>query len=257
MIKDTGVATEYQEHVRFHLTHLSRLSSKPEHVKELRQSILNLAVRGKLVAQSKSEEWNEDLTSLVSEERNVSGLPGSISGDVQAKFNEEIESINLPHSWNLLPLSEVALALVDCPHSTPKWTDNGVICVRTNQFKPGFLDLSKSKFVSNDTYIERVQRLEPRENDILYSREGGILGVACRIPGDVKLCLGQRMMLIRASSICHQSFLELVLNSPLITAIAKKRTTGGAAPRINVSLVKSYPIPIPPPCRTTPHCGQG
>src|SRR5690606_9384321 len=41
-------------------------------------------------------------------------------------------------------------------------------------------------------------------------------------------------------------FLEMVLNSPLITEIARQRTTGGAAPRINVSTVKAYPIPVPP-----------
>jgi len=60
------------------------------------------------------------------------------------------------------------------------------------------------------------------------------------------LCLGQRMMLIRCGEATTPSFLEMVLNSPLITEIAKSKTTGGAAPRINVSTVKGYSIPIPP-----------
>jgi type I restriction enzyme S subunit len=38
----------------------------------------------------------------------------------------------------------------------------------------------------------------------------------------------------------------MVLNSPLITGIAAAKTTGGAAPRINVATVKAYPIPVPP-----------
>ena len=83
-------------------------------------------------------------------------------------------------------------------------------------------------------------------NDILYSREGGILGVACRIPPDVKLCLGQRMMLIRGGEATTAQFLEMVLNSPFITTIARTRTTGGAAPRVNVATIKAYPIPLPP-----------
>jgi len=54
------------------------------------------------------------------------------------------------------------------------------------------------------------------------------------------------MMLVRSSSICDSAFLELVLNAPLITELAKTLTTGGAAPRVNVSTVKAYPVPLPP-----------
>ena len=54
------------------------------------------------------------------------------------------------------------------------------------------------------------------------------------------------MMLMRARSQIDAAFLEMVLNSPLITRIALAKTTGGAAPRINVATVKAYPIPLPP-----------
>lgn len=101
-------------------------------------------------------------------------------------------------------------------------------------------------FVSDETFEQRVTRLRPAPDDILYSREGGILGVACRVPPYIDLCMGQRMMLIRAGKSITPPFLELVLNSPMITSIARRNTTGGAAPRINVSTVKAYPIPVPP-----------
>ena len=54
------------------------------------------------------------------------------------------------------------------------------------------------------------------------------------------------MMLIRPGPKIDPEFLEMVLNSPHITQIAADKTTGGAAPRINVSTVKAYPIPLPP-----------
>jgi len=54
------------------------------------------------------------------------------------------------------------------------------------------------------------------------------------------------MMLVRCGEAISPAFLEMVLNSPLITEIAKAKTTGGAAPRVNVATVKSYPIPAPP-----------
>ena len=142
-------------------------------------------------------------------------------------------------------LDEVCSEIVDCPHSTPKWTSSGKLCVRTSQFRPGQLDLSESRFVSEITFNERIARLKPQENDILYSREGGILGVACLVPPGVELCLGQRMMLLRPGEDTYPAYLEIVLNSPSIRALAKEKTTGGAAPRVNVAAVKAYPIPIP------------
>ena len=34
--------------------------------------------------------------------------------------------------WLVLRLDDVAEHIVDCPHSTPKWTESAKICVRTN-----------------------------------------------------------------------------------------------------------------------------
>ena len=218
-----GASVEaFRKHAGFYLDHLPRLTARMEHIHSLQQTVLSLAVRGKLVASPTTNRVDHNLGST------------------------ETGSLTLPVHWSVKPLSQLAEAIVDCPHSTPKWTAEGRICVRTNQFHPGHLDLSTSRYVSQDTYLERIQRLQPVENDILYSREGGILGVACRVPSETRLCLGQRMMLIRAGSKMEAAFLELVLNSPLITDIAKARTTGGAAPRINVATVKAYPIPLPP-----------
>ena len=50
------IADEFREHARFHLRHLPRLTTRPEHIQQLRQTILNLAVRGKLVPQNPNDE---------------------------------------------------------------------------------------------------------------------------------------------------------------------------------------------------------
>ncbi|MGA7877850.1 MAG: restriction endonuclease subunit S [Desulfoferrobacter sp.] len=196
---------------------------------DLRKTILTLAVQGKLVPQDPNEN---------------PGLEGTLFREEDTPKTPKI--LSLPNGWRIAPLAKVAEQIVDCPHSTPKWAKDGKICVRTNQFRPGYLDLSAPQYVSEETFIERTRRLKPEQGDILYSREGGILGVACRVPPNVDICLGQRMMLIRAGKSTSPQFLELVLNSPLITEIARRETTGGAAPRINVRTVKAYPIPVPP-----------
>lgn len=232
---DAGGAAGFREQARFHISHLSRFTTRPDQVPALRRTILNLAIRGQLVRQ----------------EPNGIPVPALRRADTSTGFDvrvfsEAFASFTVPPHWSVEPLSRVAAEIVDCPHSTPKWTASGRICVRTNQFRPGFLDLSEVRFVSEETYSERIQRLRPVENDILYSREGGILGVACRVPASIQLCLGQRMMLIRAGATIDAAFLEMVLNSPFICDIARGNTTGAAAPRVNVATVRAYPIPLPP-----------
>src|SRR4029453_8550589 len=154
------------------------------------------------------------LLEKITSERSTQKSFDSIAKSDEDEFRMASKSLRLPGYWALAPLANVALAIVDCPHSTPKWEPAGMLCVRTNQFRPGFLDLSDSRFVSEATFLERIERLKQIEGDILYSREGGILGVACRVPPNIELCLGQRMMLIRPPSDINAAFLEMLLNSP-------------------------------------------
>jgi len=152
----------------------------------------------------------------------------------------------LPEGWVWATVEQIAVALVDCPHSTPKWTDTGEICVRTTEFKPGLLDLSHVRYVSHETFEVRVQRLLPQAGDILYSREGGILGIACQIPPNVRLCLGQRMMLIRATLLVEPRYITHWLNGPEILTKVKALTTGSASPHVNVGDIRSFPVALPP-----------
>ncbi len=52
----TDPATRRVEHARFHLQHLPRFATRAEHIKQLRQTILNLAVRGRLLPQNPTDE---------------------------------------------------------------------------------------------------------------------------------------------------------------------------------------------------------
>lgn len=190
------------------LAQVETTKQRLEHVsgilKRFRQSVLSAAVRGKL-----TDEWR----------------------------GEEL-------AWNEKTLQEIASNIVDCPHSTPKWSDFGKYCVRTTAFNPFFLDLSDQGFVSEEVYQERIKRLKPESGDILYSREGTV-GVACQIPEGVELCLGQRMVLIRAGEECDPKYLTMVLNSDKILSIVRSKITGSTAPRVNMKDIRSYPIPIP------------
>lgn len=142
-------------------------------------------------------------------------------------------------------LGELAEAIVDCPHSTPRWTSEGFICVRTTDFLPGRLDLSAPRYVSRDTFNQRNSRLVPRAGDVLYSREGGILGIACEVPIGVELCLGQRMLLFRAGPRVVSRYVMHLLNSRHILDRVRALVGGSASPHLNVRDIRGFRVPVP------------
>lgn len=147
---------------------------------------------------------------------------------------------------NQVALYELCSNIVDCPHSTPKWTKEGKLCLRTTNFKRGYLDLSEKNYVSNETFDLRNKRLIPLPGDIVYSREGAILGIACIIPDNTYVCLGQRMMLLRTSEYLNNRFLMHYLNSPKVNSYIKEMTGGSASPHVNVKDIKALQIPVLP-----------
>lgn len=158
-----------------------------------------------------------------------------------------LKSLRLPEGWVLAAPNQIATHIVDCPHSTPKWAESGVICLRTSNFKPGFLDLKSVRFVSQQTYKERIKRLEPQPGDVLYSREGGIMGIACMVPDGLRTCLGQRMMLFRTDSVLVlPEYFTAVLNSSHILSEVRRLTGGAASPHLNIRDIRKFPIPLPP-----------
>lgn len=203
-----------------------RLAKIPVLLKRFRQSVLAAACSGRLTA-----DWREE---------NEIEVEAGNSTDVPDDFP------SLPETWRWQSLASVCERIVDCPHSTPKWAGSGGLCVRTTNFKPGFLDLSVVRYVSDATFKERIERLRPKSGDILYSREGGILGIACMIPPNVELCLGQRMMLFRTKSDFSAALLMHWLNSRVILRRVQELTGGSASPHLNVRDIKSFPTPVPP-----------
>ena len=155
--------------------------------------------------------------------------------------------IAIPDTWVWASPEQLSTHIVDCPHSTPKWADEGLVCIRTTNFKAGYLDLSSVRYVSEATYTERIKRLEPKPGDVLYSREGGILGIACTFSHGLKACLGQRMMLFRLdNNAVYPLYFASVLNAPYILEIVNRLTAGAAAPHINIRDIRTFPIPLPP-----------
>jgi type I restriction enzyme, S subunit len=150
-------------------------------------------------------------------------------------------------SWGWSRLSDVCSGIFDCPHSTPELTDQGPLLARSQDIRLGFFDIGNAARVSETTYIERTARAEPEFGDLLYSREGTYFGIAAEMPQNRRVCLGQRMVLIRPDRRrINSRFLKYWLNSPGLARYLNGYYEGSVAQRLNLPTIRGLPVPFLP-----------
>ncbi len=153
----------------------------------------------------------------------------------------------LPKSWSWSRLDDTCEGVFDCPHSTPKLTASGPFVVRTQDIITGTFRTDQAGRVSEETYAERTARVAPSSGDLLYSREGTYFGVAAEVPRSTRVCLGQRMVLIRPrKGQLYSSYLRYWLNSPVMAAHTHGFRDGSVAERLNLPTIRGLPVLIRP-----------
>ena len=146
-------------------------------------------------------------------------------------------------SFETVTLDSLCELVVDCPHSTPKWTDEGIIVLRNQNIKNGVLDLSAPSFTNEEDYLKRIKRAAPKAGDIVFTREAP-MGEVCMIPEGVKCCLGQRQVLLRPKSDVNGQYLFWALQSPYVQQqIAWNEGTGSTVSNVRIPVLKALNIP--------------
>ena len=159
---------------------------------------------------------------------------------------KETEIGEIPEHWDIGILNELCDKIVDCPHSTPKYSSSGVLVVRNFNIRDGRLKLDPASYTSEEEYRERIKRAVPQEGDVLFSREAPI-GEACLVPSRTRLCLGQRTMLLRSDPArLNNAFLVYTFYSENIRRIMLSKATGVTAKHLNVGDVRRLQVPLPP-----------
>ena len=164
-------------------------------------------------------------------------------GDV---YKRQVEN---DHKWQMWPLDSVCKTIVDCPHSTPNYTsDNtGYMCIRTSIVKKNRIMWDDIEYIPEREYYQRIQRKRPEKGDIVYTREGAILGIAAMIDRDCNVALGQRSMLLSPDTTkCLPQFLSVAMNFESFLRKALGGVSGSASPHINVGDIKAFTIILPP-----------
>ena len=140
-------------------------------------------------------------------------------------------------------LNDVCELIVDCEHKTAPIQAIGYPSIRTPNIGKGRLILDNVNRVSEETYKAWTKRAIPQAGDLILAREAPIGNVAI-IPNNVKVCLGQRTVLIRANkNKIEPNYLVYLLLGDEIQGKILSVSNGATVHHLNMKDIRNLELP--------------
>jgi type I restriction enzyme S subunit len=239
----------FQSDARFALNVLPALSARPDQVKQLRQTILNLAVHGKLVPQALGDEPAEHIVRYIASRRLELSKQGLLpKSKPQAPQSPKAEPFPLPTGWKWALLGDLCYRVADGPHYSPQYVSeqNGVPFLSTRNIRIGGFDLSSLKFVSREDHELFCRRVKPEKGDILYTK-GGTTGIAKVNDLEFEFSVWVHVAVLRIEKeLLSPRYVELALNSPHCYEQSQVLTQGTSNSDLGLTRLICITVPLPP-----------
>lgn len=236
----------FQAGARFALDALPALTTRPDQIKRLRQAVLNLAVRGKLVAQNAGDEVASELASRIAKEKARLLSLKNTKAKQAIPRDSNTDAFALPQNWAWCQLDEVAWKITDGDHLTPKREPHGHYLLSARNVLNGRIDLSDVDFVGDEEFARMRSRCDPNKFDILISCSGSVGRVAI-VDHDETYVMVRSAALVKlvfASEIAE--YISIALLSDCLQDQMGIRSKAAAQPNLFIGPIRQLMVPLPP-----------
>ena len=235
--------------------------------KALRQKILDLATRGKLVPQDPNDEPASVLLERIRAEKQQMVKDGKLKPkdikndtiifvgednlhyekfqDGSVKCIEDEIPFEVPEGWSWARLNQI-FNFIDYRGSTPTKISSGVPLITAKNVKSGYIDYTVDDYISEDEYADRQQRGISCYGDILFTTEAP-LGNAAIADLD-KFSAGQRLITFQHygnQKLNNTNFLYFLLSDFFQNQLNANKT-GSTVAGIKAAILKGLFLPVPP-----------
>ncbi|MEZ8639200.1 restriction endonuclease subunit S [Vibrio splendidus] len=217
-------------------------------VKKLRELILELAVRGKLVPQDPTDEPASALVERIAEEKaqlvkdkkikKPKKLPDATDNDIPFK---------LPSGWSWGRVNELSKQVTDGVHHTPKYIEEGVPFISVKDINGRTVSFDDCKYISQEQHVEINQRCNPEFGDVLLCRIG-TLGRATIVDTTEPFSLFVSVGLLKFfNEYLLSDYLHKVFHSPLLLKQYDEIKAGGShTNKLNLGDIPKLWLPVAP-----------
>jgi type I restriction enzyme, S subunit len=216
------VATSFRRVVR----NLEVLADKPESVAKLRDTILDLAVQGRLVP--------------------ADGGDGSLNDAevAEAMGGNFFPEMALPARWTWERLGAIC-RFIDYRGRTPVKTSTGTRLITAKNVRMGYLREAPLEYIADEDYDGWMTRGIPEHGDLLFTTEAPLGNVAQLLTTE-RVALAQRIITLHPVTSLHSAYLKVALISPLLQQAIRNNATGTTAQGIKAAKLKLIHVPLPP-----------
>ena len=215
---------------------------------QLKASILQYAIQGKLVEQRLGERTATELYHQIQNEKQRLIKEGKIKKEKPlAEITEDEIPFDIPETWKWVRLADICSQVSDGTHKTPSYTAEGIPFVSVKDISSGYLDFSNTKFISLEEHNQLIARCKPEDGDILICRIG-TLGKAIKIETQNEFSIFVSLGLIKPVDKLLSDYIVMTINSGYGFSWIQKVKVGGGTHtfKINLDDLRSFPIPLPP-----------
>lgn len=248
-LTDSGDADELEQNWARLSNHFDTLFTTETSIDALKQTILQLAVMGKLVPQDPSDEPAAALLERIAAEKarlvkeKAIRKPSSMS-----PIGELPQPFNMPSGWEWVRLGDICHTIADGPHFSPKYVEKneGVAFLSARNISAESIDLVTAKYVSREDHESFCKRVRVKLGDVLYTK-GGTTGIAKvnDIETEFSVWVHVAVLQIPLDKVCN-NYLALALNSPHCYTQSQVYTHGIGNKDLGLTRMINITIPFPP-----------
>lgn len=213
---------------------------------KLKNSILQLAIQGRLVEQRPEEGTAQELYQQIQAEKQRLIKEGKIKKEKPlSEIIEDEKPFEIPESWMWVRLGDITSKLTDGSHNPPPNTGKGIPVISAKNVKNGLITLENvDRFTDDDGFIKENSRTNITKDDIIMGIIGGSIGNVAIYTHEIKV-IAQRSIAIMRFEI-STTFSKILLESPLVQNKLIASTSGSAQGGVYLGTLKNLPIPLPP-----------
>ncbi|EAZ9180946.1 restriction endonuclease subunit S [Salmonella enterica] len=217
-------------------------------IKKLRELILELAVRGKLVAQDPNDEPASELLKRIAAEKAELVKQGKIKKPKPLpEISEEEKPFELPAGWEWVALQEIcSLENGDRSKNYPNKStlvETGIPFVNAGHLENGNIRQEDMTFITPE-HFSILRSGKFLDGDILFCLRGS-LGKSA-IVQNLSGAIASSLVIVRVFKPTFNKYIHLYFDAPLSYDFINKYDNGTAQPNLAATDLARFLVPLPP-----------
>lgn len=214
---------------------------------DMKKSILQYAIQGKLVEQRPEEGTAEELYQQIQEEKQKLIKEGKIKKEKPlAEITEDEIPFDIPDSWKWVRMRDICTKIVDGDHNPPAGHNQPteyIMLSATNINQNKIVELDKVRYVTKEIFEIENQRTNVEINDIFFTIVGS-MGRSCVYKGGMNICFQRSVSVL--STLIYPEYLKYMLDTPYIQDFMYRNATGTAQKGFYLKQVENLVVTLPP-----------